>query len=138
MNTQKKSVPNSIESQIEKLEYIRSEIKGLKDEEEALKEFILEYYKTEMDKKYKEKTEPFGAVNFIGENFKITLTTPKKVKWDQEGLKKLYADGAPVDVEFSVSETEFKQQDDTGKAVFLKHRTVTPGKITIEVKFDDA
>ena len=135
-NAQKEK-PNSVEAELSELALVRDEITVLKEKEEKIKETILNFYKSSMEAKYKEKGEPFGAASFVEEFGKVIFTTPKNVKWDQEGLKKLYADGAPVDIEFSVSETEFKKQDDAGKAAFMKYRTIKPGKVIIEVKFND-
>lgn len=137
MNTQK-AIPNSIEGQVNELESIRTRIKNLKEQEDRYKELIYEYYKTKMEESYKAKDEPFGVVNFQEEGFKISLTTPKKVEWDQIGLKNLLEKGAPVEIEYSVEEKVFKAQDDAGKAAFIPFRTVKPGTVAIKVEYKDA
>jgi hypothetical protein len=136
MKTQK-SIPNSIESQVTELESLRTRIKNLKEQEEQLKELIYENYRQKLELSYKEKDEPFGVVNFQEEGFKISFTTLKKVEWNQDGLKKLYNEGAPVEVEYNVKESVFKAQDAEGKDAFMAYRTVKPGTVTIKVEYDN-
>ncbi len=134
MNKAQKEHPNSIEGLVNSLEETRNEIKKLKELEEGMKERVTEYFKNEIAYAYKEKEEPFGIVNIQEGNMNISFTTPKKVKWDQEGLKKLYAEGAPVDVEFSVKEAVFKSQDNAGKNAFMQYRSVEPGSVSIKIE----
>lgn len=131
-----KNLPNSIEGQVDQLELIRSQIKDLKAEEDLLKELIYENFKEKINSAYKQKDEAFGVVNFKEDKFKISFTTPKKVEWNQDGLKKLYEAGAPIDVEYSVKEVIFKAQDTDGKDAFMPYRTVKPGAISIKVEYD--
>lgn len=130
-----KSIPNSVESQVNELESLRTRIKNLKEQEEQMKELIYENYKQKLVDSYKEKGEPFGVVNFKEEQFKISFDTPKKVKYDQAGLKNLYELGAPVEVEYSIKETVFKDLDKEGKDVIMPFRTVEPGKVAIKVEY---
>src|ERR1700761_4264006 len=85
-----KNKPNSIDSQLRELEDIRSQIERLKEQEEDYKELVVEYYKTKIEEAYKEKGDKFGTIKIEEEFGKLKFDTPKKVKWDQNILKKLY------------------------------------------------
>ncbi len=125
-------IPNSISSTIESLEHVRNEIANLEKLEGDLKERLVESFN--LSEAYKSKEEPFGVVNFQDGEYKISFTTPKKVKWDQKGLERLFKSGAPVEVEYNVKESVYKEQDDDGKAAFTQYRTVTPGSVSIKVE----
>lgn len=127
---------NSVEAQITELESVRSRIKNLKEQEDRIKDMIYENFKDEIAAAYKQKEDPFGVVNFPMDGYKLSFTTPKKVEWNQDGLKKLYEAGAPVDVEYSVKEVIFKAQDADGKDAFMPFRTVKPGAVSIKVEYD--
>ena len=127
-------LPNSVEAIVETLTDIRSQIAVLKDKEDDFKTRLLGAFQSQLAAAYKEKSEPFGVVNFKDGDYKISFTTPKKVKWDQKGLELLYQDGAPVDVEYSVKEAVFKDLNDTGKALLMPHRTVEPGSVAIKIE----
>jgi hypothetical protein len=129
-----KSVPNSTESILKDLEDLQAEISALKERETLLKSNLVFAYKDQMAQALKQKDEPFGVVNFKDGDYKIAFTTPKKVKWDQKGLKQVYEDGGPVDVEFSVKEAVYKDMDDDGKGILMKYRTVEPGNVAIKIE----
>ncbi len=128
-------IPNSVSATIESLEHVRNEMAALKKLEEEIKDKLVESF--DLASAYKSKSEPFGVVNFAEGDYKVSFTTPKKVKYDQAGLAKLAKLGAPVDVEYSVKETVFKALDDDGKAAFMQYRTVEPGAISIKVEKAD-
>ena len=83
----------------------------------------------------------FGIVNIPigGEIAKID--TPKKVDWDQKILEELYnqiaADNIDpkqfIKVEYTVSETLFKEWGDNMKAAFIPARTVKAGNPSIKI-----
>lgn len=125
-------IPNSTEAVIVELERVRDEIASLKKSEENLKERLTAQF--DLSAAYKEKGEPFGVVNFINGEYKVSFTTPKKVEWDQVGLKELAQLGAPVSVEYGLSETLFKALDKDGQDAFMPYRTVKPGSISIKVE----
>lgn len=136
-NSKKQSegyIPNSVEATVVMLNSIRRQIAELKEDEEKIKDQLLSTFAEQIKSAYKEKSEPFGVVNFNDGDYKISFTTPKKVKWDQRGLAELHKDGAPVDVEYSVKEAVFKDLDDEGKAIMMKHRTVEPGSVAIKIE----
>lgn len=89
-----------------------------------------------------QKPEPFGAVSEQIGSDKVTFTTPKKVEWDQDGLKQLHdrmiADGAdPLEymtVEYKVKEDAYKNWPSNLKEYFEPHRTVTPGNVSIKIE----
>ena len=118
------------------LQHIKSSIDALVEQEKLIKKDIVEVCNDTLQSEYKSKTEPFGVVNYAGDGFKIKFDTPKKVKWDQKGLKGLLDLGAPVKAEYSVSETVFKALDDDGKEAFMPFRTVEPGLVSVRVEFD--
>ncbi len=130
-------IPNSVEATIEQLTSVRNEMDALKRLETDLKGRMLEMFQKELHDAYMEKSEPFGIVNIQHGNYKLKFDTPKKVKWDQEGLAALYKDGASVEVEYSVKETVFKAQDADGKDAFMPYRTVEPGSVSIKVEVND-
>lgn len=132
-----KSMPNSIEGQVNELESIRTRIKNLKEQEERIKDSIYEKYKTKLEEKYKEKEEPFGVVNLQEESFKVIFTTPKKVEWNQDGLAKLMTQGAPIDIEYSMKETVYKDLDDESKKALLPYRTVKPGTVSVKIEYKE-
>lgn len=129
-----KVVQSNIVSLSDELSKIQSEIKKLKIQEELVKEGIYALYAENIAVAYKEKSEPFGTVSFTHNDLKITFDTPKKVSWDQEGLAELYKEGAPVKVEYGVSETLYKELNDAGKAAFMPYRTVKPGTTSVKIE----
>lgn len=130
-----KKKESKLSNTIATLEGIRAEISNLKKMEEELKDALVSIYKDQIDTQYKEKPEPFGIVRLgVSDDTDVVFDTPKKVKWDQKGLKELFLDGAPVKVEYSLSETLFKELNEAGKKAFMPYRTVEPGKITVKIE----
>ncbi len=126
--------PNSPEAIVESLHHVRNEIAALKELEDNLKSSLTESFKTQLTSAYKAKDEPFGVVNIKEGDFKIAFTTPKKVKYDQKGLAKLHEQGAPVDVEYSIKETVYKDMTDEEKNIIIPYRSVEPGSIAIKIE----
>ena len=90
-----------------------------------------------------QKDEPFGAVSQTIGTHKVTMTTPKKVVWSQEGLAELYAqiNADPeekveeyITIEYKVSESAYKNWPSNLKAAFEPNRTVTPGNVAIKIE----
>ncbi len=133
-NTKTKDRLNSPEAITESLHHVRNEIAALKELEDNLKSSLLEAYKTQLSSAYKQKDEPFGVVNFKDGDFKISFTTPKKVKYEQRGLARLRDEGAPVDVEYSIKETVYKDMTDEEKAYIIPYRSVEPGSVAIKIE----
>lgn len=135
MKTEKQSNSvNSVESLYSALEVAKAELALAKNNEQKIKDTIISLYSGSISKEYSEKGDKFGTVNIEDSGFKLTFITPKKVKWDQDGLKELLDEGAPVQVEYDVSENVFKGLNDAGKAAFMPYRTVEPGSMTIKIE----
>ncbi len=121
-------------SVLEHLEDVQNQIDILKKQETGLKKELQEKYSKQTLSLYAEKGDKFGVVNIKDAGFKLSFTTPKKVSYDQEGLKKLYDLGAPVTVEYSLSENVYKALDKEGQAAFMPYRTVEPGNVSIKIE----
>lgn len=119
---------------VTRLEAIQSSLYELKQKEAVIKAALAYLYKAKIEDAYRVKNEPFGTVTIKDSGLKIKFDIPKKVEWDQEGLAKLHAEGAPVKVEYGVSETLFKSLNDAGKGAFMPYRTVKPGTTAITVE----
>ena len=131
-------VPRTLKSLYEELEMVQDALRVSKETEKNIKQDILDMYADKMKTVYAAKNEPFGSINFNEGNLKITFTTPKTVSWEQDGLKSLLEDGAPVDVEYSVKEKVYQDLNQAGKDCFLPYRTVKPGAVTIKFEVKDA
>jgi hypothetical protein len=116
------------------LQEIQDKIAELKKQEAVVKSEIVFVFKERIEEALQQKDEPFGSVNFEVENLKVTFTTPKKISYDQEGLKRLYEEGAPVKVEYDLPETVFKVLDQAGKDAFMPYRTLERGTISFKVE----
>lgn len=83
----------------------------------------------------------FGVVHFRDGAVRVTVDTPKRVRWDQEQLaviaRRIVASGGRVEdylqVEFSISEAEFHRWPMEKRVVFEGARTVKPGKSTFRL-----
>jgi hypothetical protein len=131
-----KSIPNlktaselygDLEAAINALEQAKANKKAVEAELMAL-------FNSRLESAYKQKDEPFGTVNFEEDGLKVTFNTPKKVEWNQEKLKALYEEGAPVEVEFNVKEVVYKSFDKDTQKYFTPARTVSPGSVTVKVE----
>ncbi len=118
----------------EQLEEVDQYLSEFDKKKKSIQEQIKSLYEARIAEAYKEKGEIFGAVSFKQDGLKLTFTTPKKVEYDQEGLAALLAEGAPVDVDYSIKEVVFKDLDAAGKAAIVPYRTVTPGKMSIKIE----
>jgi len=119
-----------IKTLIDELQSIQIDIKELKEIEKSIRSGIVSHYT-------KVGLPITGTFRRKENGFEVIITTPKKVEWDQDGLKGLLAEGAPVKVKYGVNEVLYKELDDVGKAAFMPFRTVKPGTTAIKVKFDD-
>lgn len=100
---------------------------------------ILNQMQDQINAALKEKEEPFGSVNLDDD---LSINIPKKVKWDQNGLRQLWDDIGEtafeyIEVEFGVKESKFKAWPSDIKNSFMPFRTVTPGAATIKLKGDE-
>lgn len=136
MKNELKVVKPSVEALSGELIKIQKEIKTLKLIEDRLKADIFNLFSEKIKSAYAEKIEAFGQIVFKEPGLKITFNTPKKVTWDQGGLAVIHGEGGPVKVEYSVSETTFKELNDAGKAALMPYRTVEPGTVAVKVEVE--
>lgn len=118
----------------EQLEEVEAHISDFEKKKKEIIDTVKSLYEIRIAGAYKEKGESFGAVSFKDTGLKLTFTTPKKVEYNQEGLAILYAEGAPVDVEYNIKEVVFKDLDKAGKEAIIPYRTVKSGKMTIKIE----
>lgn len=88
---------------------------------------------------YADKGGDFGAVTVITGGYELSVTTEKKVEWDQDGLTALEAqirkDGDDpaefIKVERKVEEKKFSAWPSMLQKTFLPHRTTKPGSVSV-------
>lgn len=127
---------------IEELNYVTAEKNALADREKKIKEQIIASVEKEAIEQLNKKAEPFGVVH-VG---LVSLTYPKKVKWDQTKLADLYeqikkGNENPLDymkVEYDVPETKYKAWPEVIKSEFVDARTVERGNPTLKIEVQDA
>ena len=107
------------------------------------KSVFLERKQQEISIALKQKAEPFGSVSQVVGDYKVTITTPKKVEWNQDGLAKLYADIAAdpeenvqeyITVEYKVKEDAYKNWPSNLKQTFEPLRTLKTGSVAIKIE----
>ena len=124
----------TLEELYHELEQAQEAIRVTKKTETAIKADIMFMFKEQLAESLRDKNSPFGTVHFEQDGLKVSFVTPKKVSYDQEGLKKLLDDGAPVDVEYSVNETVYKSLNKAGQDAFDKYRTTEAGTVQIKIE----
>lgn len=130
-----KSVVDARKSVIEDIQKLKSEL-------DILDQAIIDHYHEEYRTSLFKKDEPFGTVNIEDNGYKITFNTPKKVKWDQAALDKLFweikNDGADpyeyMDVKYNVSETAYKAWPSSIADAFEPARTVEEGAVSLKIE----
>lgn len=127
---------------VRELQNIKEDIEDLKAREGAIKDAILNRYEKDIAELYAAKAEPFGAVNIMDDGVTLSVTTPKKVEWDQDKLNALYkeiGETAPeyMDVVYKVRETAFKNWPSAIQDAFIPARTIQPGATSIKWKATD-
>jgi hypothetical protein len=100
---------------------------------ESIKNELIDLYSIRIQSALSERDEPFGDVIFNYNGNNICFNTPKKVFWNQDGLKELLSEGAPVDVEYSVKESIFRDLEYSGKQAFSPYRVVKQGTTTLKL-----
>ncbi len=136
----------SLEQLVTELNILNDQKQNLTLREKSIKGEILLRYESQKQELLKEKPEPYGVVNVKDQGFKIAITTPKKVEWDQKELAKVVdeirtAGQDPteyVDIEYSVSETKYKAWPSAIKEAFINARTVQPGTATLKIEAEAA
>lgn len=127
-----------IEELISSLVQKRQEAADLKNAINSLEDQIELALKDQIEQARKEKGDRYGVIH-VGD---VVITTPKKVTWDQAILSDLchrigQSNENPADyikISYDVSEAKFNAWPEAIKDEFLPARTVTPGKIKIEIK----
>lgn len=124
----------------DRLDEIEIKLKELAKEKKNLLAEISQQYKEDIDEAYSLKDEPFGKITLPAGAYAIEVTTPKKVKWDQEQLGSLYKKIAAhenpemyIQVEYKVSETAYKKWPINVVKAFEPARTVEDGTKTIKI-----
>lgn len=82
-----------------------------------------------------------GTVNLDDNGYKISVTLPKRIEWDQDRLagiiEKLASEGWNLNqiakVEYKVSERQLNNLPGGVKAMLEQARTIKPGKITFKI-----
>lgn len=96
---------------------------------------IAAHYEQEIGLALANKPEPFGTVTIDDIEFNI----PKRVKWNQDGLAKMYKQiGRDADqyikVKYEVSESKFKSWPEAWRKDFAPYREVVEGAITVKFR----
>lgn len=136
------NIPNFDINLVEQELYqVQSELKKLKAKEKEIILSVKEYYAEDIAERYATKQEPFGAITIALGDIDIEVTRPKKVEWDQEGLKQLrekiskHEDSSKyIKEKLTVSETDYKKWPKDVQEAFKQHRTVKDGTETIKLK----
>lgn len=121
---------------------VKAEMEQFKKVELQLRSEIQQHYGEKVSSLYASKDEPFGVVHIEDAGFKISVTVPKKVDWDQAKLKQAEKQiqewGENPDdylkIEYDVSETKYKAWPQTLKDMFVDARTVTPGTPSLKIE----
>lgn len=131
---------------VTELESIKDQIDALKKREGDIKDTILSRYESDLKELYKAKDEPFGAVNIQDGIITLTVTTPKKIEWDQDKLEYVFNDIRAsghdpeeyIDIQFKVREAAFKNWPSSIQDAFIPARTVQSGTPSMKWKIKDA
>ena len=131
---------------IEELETVQSQKEKFAKREKDLKQAIITLHEKNFSELLNAKAEPFGVVNVIEGNIKLSATYPKKVTWDQSKLAELYeqikkGNENPLDymkVEYDVPETKYKNWPSVIQDEFITARTVERGNPTLKWENIDA
>ncbi len=134
LQSQKEDQVKTLPELFHELEQAQEALRVTKNTEKSIKEDIHKMFEEQLKESLLDKNSPFGTVHFEKCGLKITFVTPKSVSYDQEGLKKLLEDGAPVEVEYSVNEVVYKSLNQAGQDCFDKYRTVKPGSVQIKIE----
>jgi hypothetical protein len=134
LQSQKEDVKKKLVELYHELEQAQEALRVTKNTEKSIKDEIHLMFAIRIDESVRSKNSPFGTVNFVEDGLKVTFVTPKNVSYDQDGLKKLLDDGAPVDVEYSVNENTYKSLNQAGQDCFDKYRTVKPGSVQVKIE----
>lgn len=131
------------EGLIETILALEEAAKIAESEVKKVKLILLERKQKDVAAALKQKPEPFGAVSQIIGDMKVTITTPKKVEWNQEGLATLYAQIAAdpdedvreyIGVEYKVKEDAYKNWPSNLKETFEPHRTLKSGTVSLKIE----
>lgn len=133
---------DTITQLIEQIHHYEQSIKEINQELKAAKQALNNNFEQQVIEKLKDKQYGCGTATFGHDKYKIKFTVSKKVKWDQDSLKKVREQireaGAPVDAyikeKLEVSETLYKNFPDDIKNAFLPARTVVADKPKLSIE----
>ena len=122
---------------IDRINSIDEQIKSLKQEQAELKDSVWEDNQEDIETAYRLKGSKFGSVS-VGD---LSFTTQKKVSWDTPVLMKSFTKLKEAGVELSkviklkatVSETEYKKQNEEVKEILDDARTIDFGTKSFKV-----
>ena len=105
------------------------------------KGLLLQSRHEEIQALLKAKDEPFGSIDLIIGNHKVSVVTPKKVEWEQDRLRAICAEMVAEGVEpllymkikYDISETAFENWPQDMQDYFRDARTVTPGNPSLKI-----
>lgn len=126
----------------DELEALEANIANSRLEREQLLDEVEDFFSKDFAAKQSQKSDSFGKVSVDHDGFKVSLTVPKSVSWDQVMLANLYdqikaAGENPadyIDIKYSVSETKYKAWPDKIKEAFNPARSVKDGSHKIEIE----
>ena len=117
---------------------LRANMAALKQQETALISELCQIYTSQINEQLADKDYGCGTATVDGAKF----TVSKTVKWDQDGLKKLYEQiktgnenpDEYIKVKLEVEEKKYTSWPTPIRESFEPFRTVTPSKIKITLK----
>lgn len=118
------------------------EIAELTAQKKQLQKLLLESLKPQIDEQLQDKDYNCGTANVVVGNHQVSITIPKKIKYDNEELNDLYQEIRShgddpeefINVKFSINENAFKLWPVQRQNYFARARTVDRGAPVIKVK----
>lgn len=137
---------NSLTAFKERLADIAEQKAGLDREAKVIESELMTRYQANVADLYKAKGEQFGTVNLDIDGEVMSITTPKKVAWDQSKLAAIWeeirASGSDpseyMTVEYTVPESKYKAWPEVITKQFDPARTVAPGRAKVAFKEGEA
>lgn len=133
MNTQAQEKSNIFPLYEELLE-TQEMIKSLKKKETKIKAEIIDAHESVL--------KQFGSVTVDEGDYKLVITTPKKVKWNQEYLAGIYKaietsgqDASEyIKIAYDVAESKFKAWPEHIQNEFMPARTLSQGSTSLKLE----
>lgn len=133
---------NIIDSICSDLEQISVKIEELKSQQATLNALLLDSAHSEIDAQLSDKDYGAGTATVSSEAFKVKVTVPKRVKWDNNKLAEveqyLVQRGEDpreyIEVKRSVSENAYNNWPCALKTMFIDARTVETSSPAIKIE----